>query len=103
MSNCIKDLFDYNFVKKCGKCGIKSLNSNFPTDKTTNDGLKPNCTVCRKQNYNEIRETAEKYYLINRDKLLNRIKGNQLKNHDKIIAHKKFILVIGTRQISFFV
>ena len=29
MSNCIIDLYDYNIVKKCNKCGIISLNSNF--------------------------------------------------------------------------
>ena len=29
MSNCIKELYDYDLVKKCGKCGIISLKSNF--------------------------------------------------------------------------
>ena len=29
MSNCIKDLFDYELIKKCSKCGIVSLKSNF--------------------------------------------------------------------------
>ena len=86
MSNCIKVLYDYNFVKKCGKCGIISLKSNFHKGKTKNDGLKRNCKVCRKQYYNENQETAEKFYLINRDKILNRIKEYQLKNYDKIIS-----------------
>ena len=29
MSNCIKDLYDYDVVKKCSKCGIVKLKSNF--------------------------------------------------------------------------
>ena len=39
MSNCIKDLYDYDLVKKCSKCGIISLKSNFHKDNTRNDGL----------------------------------------------------------------
>ena len=73
MSNCIKNLYDYIFVKKGGKCGIIPLKSNFHKDRTKIDGLKPNCKVCRKQYYNENRETAENHCLINRNKFLNRI------------------------------
>ena len=29
MRNCIKDLYDYELVKKCLKCGNISLESNF--------------------------------------------------------------------------
>ena len=29
MSNCIKDLYDYNLMKNCTKCGNISLKSNF--------------------------------------------------------------------------
>ena len=29
MSNCIKELYDYELVKKCSKCGISSSKSNF--------------------------------------------------------------------------
>ena len=43
MCSCIKDLCDYDLVRKSGKCGIISLKSNFHIDKTKNDGLKPNC------------------------------------------------------------
>ena len=35
-------------MKRCSKCGIISLKSNFHKDKTKNDGLKSNCKVCRK-------------------------------------------------------
>ena len=84
MSNCIKDLFDYDLVKKCSKCGIISLKSNFHKNKNMNDGFQPYCKSCIK-----------KYYLENRDRLRNkhkcynkenrdRIKEYQMKNHDKI-------------------
>ena len=29
MSSCFKDLHEYELVKKCSKCGIISLKSNF--------------------------------------------------------------------------
>ena len=29
MSNCIKDLYEYDLVKKCSKCEIVKLKSNF--------------------------------------------------------------------------
>ena len=36
MSNCIKELYDYDLVKKCSKCGILSLKNNFYKN-TTNE------------------------------------------------------------------
>ena len=90
MSNCIKDLFDYDLVKKCSKCGIISLKSNFNKDNTKNDGLYNQCKICRKDYYmkNSIKliQKQKDYYLDNRD----RIKEYQVKNHNKIIAQKKF-------------
>ena len=29
MNNCIKDLYDYELVKKCYKCAIVKLKANF--------------------------------------------------------------------------
>ena len=34
MSSCIKDLYYYDLVKKCSKCAIISLKSNFHKDIT---------------------------------------------------------------------
>ena len=48
MSNCIKDLYDYDMVLKCFKCGFILLESNFHKNKTENDGLDPKCISCRK-------------------------------------------------------
>ena len=33
MSSCIKDLYDYDLIKKCFKCGNISLKSNFHKEK----------------------------------------------------------------------
>ena len=33
MSSCIKDLYDYELVKKCSKCGIISMKSSSHKDK----------------------------------------------------------------------
>ena len=46
MSNCIKDLYDYNLIKKCSKCGIISLKSNFHKNKKSSDGLVSQCKRC---------------------------------------------------------
>ena len=61
MSNCIKDLYDYELVKKCCRCEIISLKSNFHQNKLTKDGCRSACKNCEK-----------KYYLDNRDRLLNK-------------------------------
>ena len=52
MSSCIKDLYDYDLVKKCLNCGFISLKSNFHIDKYMSDGLYNICKVCRKEYYN---------------------------------------------------
>ena len=70
MSSCNEYLYDYDLVKKCYKCGIISIKSNYPTDKTKNDGIKSNCKVCRKNyNYKNLVK-IKKYYLENRDKII---------------------------------
>ena len=69
MSNCIKDLYDYDLINKCLKCGNISLKSTFHKDKNREDGLQPHCVSCRTQYYNENRETTRKDYLELRDKI----------------------------------
>ena len=85
MSNCIKDLYDYDLVKKCCRCKLICLKSNFLKNKNMSDGLQPHCISCRKQYYSENREKTRNYYLKNRD----RIKEYEFKNHNKILARKK--------------
>ena len=67
MSNCIKDLYDYELIKKCSKCGIVSLKSNFHKNKTKSDGLQPYCKNC-------IIQKQKQYDIKNRDKKKNTIK-----------------------------
>ena len=69
-------------VKKCSKCGIISLKSNFHKNKLTKDGLFSQCKSC-------VIQKQKIYDSENREKILNRIQDNQMKNHDKIIARKR--------------
>ena len=78
MSNCIKELYDYDLVKICSKCGNISLKKKFHKDKTKNDGLKANCKFCRKN-----------YYLENRDRIVNNQKLYNKQNRDKINTRLK--------------
>ena len=78
MSNCIKDLHDYDLVKNCSECWIILLKINFHKDKNKNDGLKPNCIFCRK-----------KYYLENRDRKINNQKLYNKQNLAKINTRLK--------------
>ena len=82
MTSCIKDLYDYDLVKKCSKCGIITLKSNFRKNKLTKDGLFSQCKSC-------VIQKQKIYDSENREKVLNRIKDYLLKNHDKIIARKR--------------
>ena len=50
MSNCIKDLYDYDLVKKCSKCENILLKSNFHKNKNMKDGFHSDCISCKKQN-----------------------------------------------------
>ena len=48
MSNCIKDLYDYELVEKCCRCEIISLKPNFHKNKLTKDGCRSACKNCEK-------------------------------------------------------
>ena len=55
-------------LKKCSKCKMISLKSNFNKDKTKNDGLNPICKVCRIGYYNEKREQKKNmvYFMLDK-------------------------------------
>ena len=80
MSNCIKDLYDYDLVKKCCRCKLICLKCNFYKSKNMSDGLHPQGKSCNKDYYNENRNRVKQYYLDNRV----RIKEYQLKNRIQI-------------------
>ena len=82
MSNCIKDLYEYDLVKKSNKCGIVSLKSNFYKNKTNRDGHRSECRSCCK-NY------SKKYYYDNQDRLLNKQKLYGKQNRAKINSNER--------------
>ena len=73
MSNCIKDLFDYDLVKKCCRCKSICLKFNFHKNKNKSDGLHPRCVSC-----------SNKYYNENRDRLVSNQRLYDQQNRDKI-------------------
>ena len=77
MSNCIKDLYDYDLIKKCGDISLKP---NF--HKTKRDGLQSHCKSC-------VIQKQRIYDSANRERINNRNKDYRLKHHDKIMAQKK--------------
>ena len=59
MSNCIKDLYDYDLVKKCLKCGTVKMKTDFCyrniNQKNRREGAQ--CTKTKQNLYNsQIRE-----------------------------------------------
>ena len=89
MSNCIKDLYDYDLVKKCSKCAIISLKSIFHKNINMNDGFQPYCKSCKKKCYLENRDRLlDKHKYYNKEDR-DRIKEYQMKNHDKIKNYNK--------------
>ena len=67
MITCIKDLYDYDFVKKCRVCKNISLKSNFNKNKTRKVGYRSEC-----------RSYCKEYYYNSRDQL-----PNNMKNYNK--------------------
>ena len=82
MSNCIKDLYDYDLVKKCLKCGIISLKSNFHKNKNSNDGLFSHCKSC-------VIQKQRIYDIENRERIINKNKNYYLKNRNQIMTRNK--------------
>ena len=67
MSNCIKDLYDYNLVKKCRVCKNILLKSIFHKNTKSKDGLQSQCKFC-------VNDYNKNYYK-NRDSELERCKN----------------------------
>ena len=84
MKNCNKDLYDYDLVKKCSKCGNISLKSNFHKNKKSSDGLFAQCK-------SSVIQRQRIYDYENREKIIIRNKDYRLKNHDRIMTQKKNI------------
>ena len=78
MSNCIKDLFDYNLVKKCCRCKNILVKSKFNKNKTKREGYRSECRSCCKE-----------YYYNNRDRLINKQKFCNKQSHDQRNEYQK--------------
>ena len=78
MSNCIKDLYDYDLVKKCLKCGIISLKSNFQKNKNRKDGLQSHLKFC-----------VNEYYLKNNEKFILKTRDWSKNNPEKVKQNQK--------------
>ena len=77
MNTCIEGLCDYELVKKCRVCKNISLKSNF-NKKTKRDGYKSECRSC-----------CKKYYINNRDRVLNIMKSYNKGNRTKTNTYEK--------------
>ena len=75
MSNCIKELYDYDLVKKCRVCQNISLKSNYYENTNYKDGLQ--------LNVNCVIDYTKNYYVDNKDRLLNQQKFYNEENRDK--------------------
>ena len=67
-----------NELKKCSKCEVKSLKSNFHKDSIKKDGYKSEFKPCSKE-----------YYYVNRERILNNRKTCVKKNRAKMNLYKK--------------
>ena len=56
MSNCIKDLYDYDLIKKCCRCKNILLKTNFNRNKTKRDVVQNIFIICFKDYYNNRKE-----------------------------------------------
>ena len=65
-------------IKRCSKCKMIYLKSNFYKDITKNDGYRPSCKIC-----------CQKYYYNNQNQLLNNQKIYNKNNRDKINAYER--------------
>ena len=106
MKTRIKDLFDYDLVKKGSKCGIVKMKSNFHKKLKFSDGLFSLCKSC-------VIQKQRIYDSENRERIINRNKDYRLKHRDKFMAQKRvytnnryktdnyFCLFCKTRSIIF--
>ena len=65
-------------IKRCSKCKMIYLKSNFYKDITKNDGYRPSCKIC-----------CQKYYYNNQNRLLNNQKIYSKNNRSKINAYER--------------
>ena len=82
MSNYIKELYDYDLVKKCRVCENIPSKSNFNRNTKSKDGLQSQVKFC-------VNEYNKNYYIKNRDSELRRRKKYSSENRGKINEYIK--------------
>ena len=82
MSDCIKDLYDYELVKKRCRCKSNCLKSNFNKNTKSKNGLKSQCKIC-------VNDYNKNYYNKKRDSELERRKKSNSQNRGKINEYFK--------------
>ena len=82
MSDSTKDLYDNDLVKKCSKCEIISLKSNFHKRSKSNDGFQSQCNFC-------VNHYNRNYYSKNHDSELERCRKYKFQNREKINEYIK--------------
>ena len=81
MSNSIKDLFNYDFVKTCSKCGVISSKSNFYRDKNRIDGFFPNVKL--------VKKLIAKYIMIKTEMNIIKTINYQIENREKYNIYQR--------------
>ena len=103
MSNCIKDFFDYDLVRKCRVCKNISIKSSFYKNTKFKDGLQSQCKFCV-NNYNKNYYVENKYRLLNKQKFYNKQNRNQISSRmneyvkNRIKTDVNFRLIRNMRQ-----
>ena len=103
MSSCIKNLYDYDLVKKCRVCENILLKSNFYKNTKSKNGLQSQWNFCVKD-YNKNCYEDNKHRLLNKQKLyneenrdkINTRMGEDVKNREKTDVN--FLLTRNTRR-----
>ena len=96
MSSSIKDLLDYNIVKKCNKCGIVQIITNFYFRKDTNK-YRNCCRSCtyerdkinKENKREEIKIYRKNYQQLNKERLSLKQKNIMSKIRKKFIKRIK--------------
>ena len=96
MSSSIKDLLDYNIVKKCNKCGIVQIITNFYFRKDTNK-YRNCCRSCtyerdkinKENKREEIKIYQKNYQQLNKERLSLKQKEYNERNKEKIYKKNK--------------
>jgi hypothetical protein len=76
-------------MKTCTKCEIEKAEDNFGKDSTKKDGLCCQCKECKKEYYIKNKPRFEKYYIENRERIIEQNTKYNKSNREKIKTYMK--------------